>query len=106
MDGPNPVRPLFDKMKYRRDSSVMIRCDRHGHRLSLGLCESPSAGSHTGQLHSRLTGGRFYGEYNIRRKLPQPASLTCLRGLTGFGSAPVVTRRLMQPPGTSRVSCL
>ena len=106
MDGPNPVRPLFDKMKDRRDSSVMIRCDRHGHRLSLGLCESPSAGSHTGQLHSRLTGGRFYGEYNIRRKLPQPASLTCLQGLTGFGSAPVVTRRLMQPPGTSRVSYL
>jgi hypothetical protein len=32
-----------------------------------------------------------------------PASLTGLRGLTVFGSAPVVTRRLMQPPGTSRV---
>ncbi len=29
-----------------------------------------------------------------------PASLTGLRGLTGFGSAPVVIRRVMQPPGT------
>jgi hypothetical protein len=33
-----------------------------------------------------------------------PASLNGLRGLTGFGSAPVVIRWLMQAPGTSRVS--
>ncbi len=56
------------------------------------------------KLPNRLIGGRFYGENSIRRKLRQARVPTGLRGLTGFGSAPVVIRRVMQPPGTSRVS--